>query len=80
MVAEGFIPINMWYIPIEARAGHRLASVSVTGDFSNKRHLVLPERSLVGMKDWNIEIHNVCIYLYIYKKKLLKISLIFCRF
>ena len=43
MVAEGFIPI-------EARCGHRLASVSVTGDFSNKRHLDFPERASMGMK------------------------------
>ena len=43
MVAEGFIPID-------AHSGHRLASVSVTGDFSNKRHLVFPERASMGMK------------------------------
>ena len=43
MVVEGFISI-------EARSGHRLASVSVTGDFSNKRHLVFPERALMVMK------------------------------
>ena len=42
-MAEGFNPI-------EARSGHRLASVSVTGDFSNKRHLVFPERASMGMK------------------------------
>ena len=38
MVAEGFISIK-------ARSGHRLASVSVTGDFSNKGHFVFPGRA-----------------------------------
>ena len=37
-------------MPIEARSGHRLTSVLVTGDFSNKRHLVFLERASVGMK------------------------------
>ena len=44
MVAEGIIPI-------EVRSGHRLASVSVTGDFSDKLHLVFPERASIGRKN-----------------------------